>query len=517
MKKLMLCLMICGMWASGARGIEISLKPLGTYSTGIFDDGAAQILDYHPVFKWLVITNAADEAIDVVKVHPAAKPELLFKIGLPGKPLSVAAHPRYGMVAVSVEAGDATEPGTVEFYRMTGQHLGSVQVGALPDMIVWTPDGRKLLVANEGEPNDDYTVDPPGSVSIITLGTGPALARVVADAAVETVGFDSVAVDPGVRIFGPGATATEDLEPEYIAVSEDSKTAWVTLQENNAIAKLDIDAATFSWVRSLGYKDHSILGNGLDASNKDDAIAITTWPVRGMYLPDAIAAFTIDGQQYLITANEGDSRDYDGFSEEERVKDLDLDPDAFAAWPDLADNGNLGRLKVTNTMGDLDDDGDYDELYCFGGRSFTIWTGDGVLVSDSGDQLEQIMAAKFPAYFNSTDDESAFDNRSDDKGPEPEHVTVADIGGSTVAFIGLERIGGIMVYDVSDPTGPRFLDYFNNRNFEADPETAQAGDLSTEGLLLIPADNSPTHTPLLVAANEISGSTTIFEVQVRLP
>ncbi len=515
MKKSMVCLMLCGLWAGGAWGVDISLKPMGTYATGVFNAAGAQIVDYHPAFKWLFITNGADPAIDVVRIHPSGRPVFLFKIGVPGKPLSVAAHRHYRMIAVSVQGAAVTDPGTVEFYYVTGQHLGTVQVGSLPDMITWTPDGRKLLVANEGEPSADYTIDPPGSVSIITLGAGPWLSRMVAEATLETVGFDSVAVDPGVRIFGPGATAQNNLEPEYIAVSEDSTTAWVTLQENNAIAKLDIGTATFGWVRALGFKDHGKLGSGLDASDKDKAIAITPWPVRGLYLPDAIAAFTLGDEQYLITGNEGDIRAYAGYSEEARIGGLLLDPVAFAAWPDLIKSYNLGRLKVTNTMGDTDGDGDYDELYSFGARSFTIWNSEGAIVSDSGDQFEQITAAKYPANFNASDDTALFDSRSDDKGPEPEHVVVGRFGDSTVAFIGLERTGGILAYDVSDAAKPRFLDYYNNRDFLADPVTAEAGDLSTEGLLLIPANNSPTRTPLLVASNEISGTTTVFEVQVR--
>ena len=547
MKKLVFCLMVCGVLAGAACGVELSLKAVGTYSTGVFDDAAAQIVDYHPSTKQLFVTNCADETIDVLNIHRANDPKLLSKIDLSGKPLGLAVHPSYGLIAVSIEGEEVTDPGTVEFYRVTGQHLGSVFVGPLPDMIVWTPDGSKLLVANEGEPNDDYDVDPEGSVSIIMLGADKQLKKKVENATVETAGFDTVVPDADVRIFGPGATFAQDVEPEYIAVSDDSKTAWVTLQENNAIAKLDIDNAQFEWVRSLGYKDHSILGNGLDPSNKDKAIAIDTWPVYGMYIPDALAAFTVGEEQYIITANEGDSRDYDGFSEEERVKDLTLDSDAFDGWEDLQDNANLGRLKVTTTMGDLDDDGDYDELYCYGGRSISIWTEEEeelVLVSDTGDQFEQITAAKFPDFFNSTDDENNFDNRSDDKGPEPEHVVVGKIGDSQVAFVGLERIGGIMAYDVSDPEKPRFLDYVNNRDFSIpieievpvidpdtgepviDPDTGEpetedvlnpewqkAGDLSTEGLLFIPG--SASSCPLVVAANEVSGTVTVYEVQVR--
>ena len=418
---------------------------------------------------------------------------------------------------------------------MAGKPLGAVAVGPLPDMIVWTPDGKKLLVASEGEPNDDYDVDPEGSVSIITLGADGQLAERVTNASVQMVGFGAVVPDENVRVFGEDATFAQDAEPEYIAVSEDSKTAWVTLQENNAIAKLNIETAQFEWVRGLGYKDHSVLGNALDPSNKDDGIEIANWPVYGLYIPDAIAAFRVGEEQYLITANEGDSRDYDGFSEETRAANLDLDPDAFAGWEDIQDNKNLGRLTVTTTMGDVDDDGDYDEIYCFGGRSLSIWSAEGELVSDTGDQFERITAAKYPDFFNSTDDDNGFDSRSDDKGPEPEHVVVGDVGGSKVAFVGLERIGGIMAYDVSDPEKPRFLDYVNNRDFSipiwievtiVDPDTGEeteeeilnpewqkAGDLSTEGLVLIPG--SASSCPLVISANEVSGTVTVFEIQVR--
>lgn len=543
MKRLMCFLTMVCVSGAGAFGVELSLKAAGTYSTGVFDDAAAQIVDYHPRTKCLYVTNCADETLDVLNIRAAGGPKLLFQISLAGKPLSVAVHPKYGLIAVSIEGEEVTDAGAVEFYGMTGRPLGSVEVGPLPDMIVWTPDGKKLLVANEGEPNDDYDVDPEGSVSIITLEADNQLAAKVANATVQTVGFGAVVPDENVRVFGLDATFAQDAEPEYIAVSDDSKTAWVTLQENNAIAKLNIETAQFEWVRGLGYKDHSVLGNALDPSNKDSGIEIGNWPVFGIYTPDAIAAFTVDGEQYLITANEGDSRDYKGFSEENRCAKLDLDPDAFDGWEDLQENESLGRLTVTETIGDVDDDGDYDELYCFGGRSMSIWNAEGELVSDTGDQFERITAAKYPDNFNSTDDENNFDNRSDDKGPEPEHVVVGEVAGAKVAFVGLERIGGIMAYDVSDPEKPRFLDYVNNRDFSVsiwievpviDPDTGEpevddegeivteevlnpewqaAGDLSTEGLVFIPG--SASSCPLVIAANEVSGTVTVFEVQVR--
>jgi len=175
-------------------------------------------------------------------------------------------------------------------------------------------------------------------------------------------------------------------------------------------------------------------------------------------------------------------------------------------------------LKVTKAFPATEDDkGNYTSLYSFGGRSFTILDENGNLVFDSGDQFEQITAAMLPDYFNSTDDETKFDDRIDDKGPEPEHVVVGKIYGHTIAFVGLERIGGIMAYDVSNPANPMFLDYVNNRNFQADPEGPEAGDLGTEGLVFIPACRSPTRSPLVISAHKISGTTTVFQVNIEPP
>lgn len=270
----------------------------------------------------------------------------------------------------------------------------------------------------------------------------------------------------------------------------------------------------------LGQIDITRLRNRLDASNSDGRINIRNWPVKGMYLPDAIATFTVNGDTYLITANEGDARAYEGFSEEARVRDLRLDPAAFPNTLVLTSNAALGRLLVTNTRGDTDGDGDYDELYAFGTRSFSIWNSAGRQVYDSGDQFEYITAATYPEYFNanfntsSAQDRFIFDDRSDDKGPEPETVTTGVIDGQTYAFVALERTGGIMVYDITNPRSPQFVQYVNTANFEGGLRTnpPTAGDVSPEGLTFVPAADSPTGKPLVIAAYELSGSTVVFEV-----
>jgi len=272
----------------------------------------------------------------------------------------------------------------------------------------------------------------------------------------------------------------------------------------------------------------NIDGNGLDASDEDGEINIDNWPVQGMYQPDAIASYEVNGETFLITANEGDSRDYEGFSEEARVADLELDPTAFPNAAALQAEEALGRLTVSTVNGDTDGDGDFDQLNAFGGRSFSIRDAQGNLVYDSGDDFEQITAALLPESFNSDNSENnSFDSRSDDKGPEPEGVTTGVIVDRTYAFIGLERIGGVMTYDVTDPTRPTFVQYINNRDFsvEFDPEAAAAGEseawraagnLGPEGLTFIAAEDSPNGNPLLVTANEVSGTTSIFEISTIL-
>jgi len=305
-----------------------------------------------------------------------------------------------------------------------------------------------------------------------------------------------------------------NFEPEYIAISDDNATAYVTLQENNAIAVIDLTNSTITNVLPLGWKDHSAEGNGLDASDKDDAINIATYPFRGLYLPDAIAQVSIGGTQYLLTANEGDARDYDAYGEEERVKDLDLDPTAFPDAATLQADENGGRINVTTSMGDTDDDGDFDELYTFGGRSFTIWDDAGNIVFDSGDEFEQMLSTEFPDDFNSDNEENdSFDNRSDNKGPEPEAVEVATINGSHYAFIGLERIGGVFMYDITDPANATYVAYVNNRDFSVSDVTTDAvGDLGVEDVLYIADTISPDGKFYIVTSNEVSGTVSAFEI-----
>jgi hypothetical protein len=504
--------------------LEFSLTPIGRHTNGApFNLSAAEIVAHDPGTQRLYVVNGRDIRVDVLDIQDPTNPTKVGHLDMSphGRVVNSVAV-KNGLIAVAVEANVKTDPGVVVFVDRGGQVLRSVTVGSLPDMVAFSPDGRWLLVANEGEPNtynnfgsetNGPSVDPEGSVSIIDLASGVATATV----STATFGaFTRADLPAGVRIFGPNASVAQDLEPEYIAVSEDSTTAWVTLQENNALATVDIGSATVTSIASLGFKNHNVVGNGFDASDRDNnTINIRPWPTKGMYLPDSIQAFTFHGEHYLVMANEGDAREWPGFAEEVRVGSLTLDPVAFPNAAELKQTNNLGRLNVSRVDGDTDGDGDYDELYSYGARSFSIRRATGELVYDSGDELENLTAALFPTRFNASNSNNTFDSRSPSKGPEPEGLALGKVAGHTLAFVGLERIGGIAVYDISDPNNAAIVTYVNTRNFSGSFNFATAGDLGPEGVTFISADNSPNGQPLLVVAYEVSGSTTIFQINKR--
>ena len=937
---------------------QFSMEKISTYYTDVFDEGSVEILAYDPVTFTVFFTNADANSIGVLDISNPNDPTLVTEISQApygGGVNSVAVN--NGIVAVAVEAEDKTQNGKVVFWTTKGEYISDVEVGALPDMLTFTNDGSKVLVANEGEPNDDYSVDPEGSISIIDISGG------AASASATQINFNSYddkmahLTNKGVRIFGPGASVSQDLEPEYIAVTEDDSKAYVACQENNALVVVNIETAEIMDIYALGTKDHNsgapellqfnlneisgwpalgtpvydggqdpvmlggfsglyfdqaastatnyvfyavpdrgpndgavnrstvmpaaesnlrpfklpdyqgriakfsvnlatasvtldeqilltrkdgqtpitgrgnvpgwdetpvtytdantayanedfvgedgetyhllefdpfggdfegiqkdnlgnfwmcdeyrpaiynfapdgtlieryvpagtsmlgtdpqasgfygaetlpavyakrranrgfealaydgdnnivyafiqsplynpnsstrnnsdvirilgvdatdgtpvseyvyllernkdsgsslgrvdkigdavyigdgqfmilerdssvpgqntgkkyvyklslkgatnILGTaismkeestgpddktlemmtaddlasaginavyktkvlnlpsvgylpsdkpegiavlpngalvvlndndfglagagvsdnstvgiinfgdnyGLDASNRSADVDIRNWPVEGYFLPDAITSFAHNGENYIITANEGDGRDYDTYSDEERVEDLTLDAETFPNAAMMQMEENLGRLKTTNASGDIDGDGDHDVIYTYGARSFSIFDEFGNLVYDSGDDFEQKTLEAIPDYFNSTnDDNDSFKNRSDDKGPEPEAVTVAMVNGTRYALIGLERVGGIMVYDITDPKNPSFVSYTNNRDFSADAESREAGDLGVEDIKFVPAAQSPTRQDLVMTANEVSGTLTLFGVNPR--
>lgn len=468
--------------------IKESVTFAETGSIDLGDAGASEISAYDPLTKKLfVVNNGAVNKIDVVDLSNPSQP--VYVSSIPVAPFgglvnSVAVN--NGRLAAAIESVNKTDNGKAVIFKTSDYSvIAAVTVGALPDMITFSPDGNLILTANEGEPSLDYTVDPLGTVSII---------RTNENYAVTTLDFSGFAsqkdklVQKGFRIFGPNANFAQDIEPEYIAISNNSKTAWVTLQENNGIASIDLKTRKITEIFPLGFKNYNIPANAIDASDRDSKTALNTWPVKGMYQPDGIAVNPVNGTPFLYTANEGDAREYNNFVEAKRIGSISLDANAFPNAAFLQDQANLGRLNITSTLGDTDGDGDYDELYSFGARSFSIWNGEtGALVFDSKNELDQLAIAN----------NKYVDTRSDDKSTEPEGITTGRVGNNTLLFIGLERADAVVVYDITNPVKPSYLQWLN------------AG-VAPEGVLFVNAANSPTGKSLLIVSNETDGQVKIY-------
>ena len=566
-RSLILCALTLGLVACGGSDepvaaateptpISLNMEKTAGYThTGGLN--SAEISAYDPFSGRLFVINGALASVDVLALSntgTGASATLSMSLigtltsaqigsGLGGIN-SIAVH--NGIVALAIEAASKTNAGLVAFVRASDLSvIGTRTVGALPDMLTFTPDGRYLLVANEGEPTSygqADSVDPEGSISVIEVSglmpTASSLQLTVTSAGFTSFNAQAATLrTQGVRLPGIGTTTVaQDIEPEYISVSEDSRTAWITLQENNAVAVLDIASKTITQIRALGLKDHSLTGNGLDVSNEDGGtntnsgtptIKIANYPVKGMYMPDGIASFRIGTRTYLATANEGDAREYVGVTtvgatttvsrDDPRVREFcsgGFDSSVYGSLTaTIGLDSNLGRLRVDafaganrtgkNAMGQCN------ELVAFGARSLSIWDAANVsLVWDSGDQFEQRTSLLHPTLtFNASNDNSTLDDRSSAKGPEPEGVITAKFGSKTFAFVGLERVGGVMVYDVSNPAAPIYITYLNTR-------TGATSDRGPEGLLLIKAAQSPNGKPLLIVSNEISGTTAVFQINL---
>ena len=554
--------------AAGADGVDasrtaISLSFLGRgfNPDAAFDGSAAEIVDFDPATGQAFVVNAQAGGVDIYSLAAPANPTFVEELNVAadvaaaidgiaaadlGAVNSVAIHSASNTMVAVIAAAPETNNGYAAFYQASdGTFLAAVEVGALPDSVAISPDGNTVVVANEGQPSDDYTVDPDGSISVIDISGG---ASTVTAANVTAVTFDGLAAAdiPGVRISGPGGDIAAALEPEYVAISDNSATAYVSLQENNAIAEVDLATGTLTDVWALGFKDHRSPGNELDVSNRDDVINIRNWPVYGVYMPDSVATYTVNGVPYVVTANEGDSRDYAAHIDELRIKDIggtnsidlpladvlsfgaDYDQDGDVDSTDFLEDEALGRLKIITDLGvtgaNCDATGTepqnctYEALYAFGARSFSIFNAESqTLVFDSGNDFERITAERNPAGFNASNDSNAGDDRSDDKGPEPEGVELAVIEGRTYAFINLERVGGVMVYDITEPERAEFVQYVNDRDFTLADADLDAGvtDLGPEITHFVSAEDSPSGNALLLVSNEVSGTLAVYQIDVR--
>jgi len=476
-------------------------------ATGV--NGQGEIVAYDPDSGNFFVTNPGTDSLDVFG-YSAGVLTRTSSILLTGAPNSVDVY--NGLVAVAVEGATKQDLGRVQFFdAATFAQSPSVTVGALPDMLTFTPDGTKVIVANEGEA-DEVTglINPAGSVSIVDVAS-----RTAQTASFVPFNSQSAALQAaGVRISSAnGISLAQDMEPEYVAVSADGATAYVACQENNAFAIVDIATATITEIRALGEKDHSLPGNAFDASNQDGIDGnFQNWPVKGYYMPDGICTFTVNGVEYVASANEGDGRDdFPGFGDETRGNDMEagFTMDTEDPTPDtglytsaqLNDNALLGRLKMVTSpydilRGDTDGDGDVDQIYSFGARSVTIWDTAGNVVFDSGDVLEQAMLANGLWQ----------EGRSDDKGPEPEAVVFGQVSGVPCLFVGLERTNAVCVFDVRDPANAALVDVIDI------PGESGLAAFGPEGLKFLPAAVSPLGVETLAVTSEVGGVLSLFSL-----
>lgn len=522
---------------NGATDVEtVRVNRIGRYATGEAL-GGAEIVAFHAPENRLFVVNSGAGQVEVLDLSEPSNPvqdavleasDVVARqnvaIQSVGGTNSVDVHGN--LVAAAIEAEPATADGAIAFYDASSlEFVDAVPVGPLPDKVTFSPDGNYVVVANEGEPGE--STDPAGSVSVVDVANG------VGNAVVRTATFDAFdgqedrLREEGVHLVSPGdgeAVASEVIEPEFATITPDSETAFVSLQENNAIATVDLAEGTVTSIDGLGVKDFSLPGNELDTSDADSS-SLQNWPIKGMYQPDAIDAYEVAGETFVVTANEGDAKDF----EVGVLKNLSLDADAF----DLSENpyvDSVEELKAPENLGNMEvneaamaefaggSDG-YTDIYAIGGRSFSVWQveDDGLrLAFDSGSRFERTFIERYPdGHVNVVE-----------SGPETESVELGGVGDRTFAFVGHEKGSGITAYDVTSPENPTYTQTVVNRDYsvsEADlvaaaeetPESdtpARAGDFAPEGLHFVSARESPTSNPLICAGFEISGTVGVFEV-----
>ena len=507
-------------------GKGVNLTKIGSYVSGFSnkDGGVAEIVAYDKDNNnaWVVngatgkldilsmgnVTGARSDAMTATSIDISGKAAQAESSFTYGDMTSVAVSTKDDLVAVALQDKSYDKRGYIAFLRKNGDFLGMVPAGFQPDMVTFTPDGNTVLAANEGEPRNGIgsgITDPKGSVSVIRVNhENPAASR-SEDA--DFTAFDSKR-DELVKqniILSKGTAPSADLEPEYIAASNTK--AYVTLQEANAIAVLDISGGSYDGVYSMGFKDLGAESNAIDVLEDDKYEAAVYPDAVGAYMPDGIAAWESGGQQYIATANEGDAREWGDYANEGKVSITSAD--------------GTEAKKVRAIKADGTDGLPEGKTVLFGGRSFSIYkVEDSGLkqVYDSGNEFEKKTAETLASYFNCSNDDNLIDSRSRKKGPEAENVTVGTVNGKIYAFIGLERIGGIMVYDVTDPEKAQYSNYINSRDFSEDPAKlgegveSLKGDVAPEGLAFVSASDSPSKTPILLSAFEVSGTVAAYAV-----
>jgi hypothetical protein len=499
---------------------ELNMNLLTSFSNGVTGTNSAEIVTFDSDVDRMYIANSIGAKLDIVNFANPSNPILISSVAMApyGNINSVVAHD--SIIALAIENSNPQLNGSVVILDYNGNFLKQVTVGAMPDMITFNKNYTKILTANEGEPNSTYSVDPEGTVSIIDISGGISSLTQANVTTLDLTAYNTQStalLAQGIRLFSTSATVAQDLEPEYIAVSDDNTKAYVSIQEANALLTIDLTTNSILSLSALGYSPYNTgSGNALDASDQSGAVLITgDLPIKGAYMPDAISYATIGGQGYIFTANEGDSREFASVIDANRISSsvfANLDPVAFPDAAILKNNKFLGRLSALKYSGDTDGDGDYDELHVMSGRSFSIRNATtGAVVFDSKDLLEQITSKHpyFGSIFNASNTVGtpALKNRSDDKGPEIEGIAVHQFNGSMYAFVSSERLGGVFIFNVQNPSSPNFVGYYNNRS-----NTASGPDLGAEGIIFISAADSPNGNALVILANEVSSTLSIYQL-----
>ena len=511
---------------NGKASASLNLTQEGRYDAGMTnaDGGVMEIVDYNTATGWAYAINgqtgnltaipmkmlAAGETVDLLDgndIDVKSMIEAECEGFTYGDMTSVAVSADGTKLAAAIQAAGYADSGRVALFTCNADGTltfdQAYETGVQPDMVTFTPDDSRILTANEGEPREGYTqgaADPAGTVTVLSLADGKAVN--IGFEAYDSADARQALTDAGI-VLKKGTAPSADLEPEYIAAGND--TAYVTLQEANAIAAIDLNSLSVTGIYSAGYEDYSTVA--VDIDKKDEAYSPKTYEsLRGIRMPDSIALYSVGGTDYVVTANEGDSREWgDYLNEVERnFKDDETSPTGKIT----ADNSGLTGKVV------FFDSSDYDGLdtnldYLFGGRSFTVYKADGnglTEVFDSGSDFEAKTAIYVPENFNCSNDDKSIDDRSGKKGPESESVTIGTVGEKTYAFVGLERVGGVMVYDITDPANSMFANYINSRDYSGDI----AGDNSPEGLCFIPAGESWDGNAYLLAACEVSGTVAVY-------
>lgn len=548
----------------------VNLTLLGRYSSGQFGVGAANGVAWYGGNKVALVVNQQANRVEVISLSTPATPAMTATIDASaaaatalnramGKVAAVAVYDDpiatndRDRIAVTVMGATFADKGAIVVYKAADRSVLKVfETGVGPKAVTFNPGGRFIISANEGAPAPDYSVDPLGSIGVVDLEPAiiaPATTAVPVITLLDFTAFNRTGITPipeGSREaeIAPDvrfsrrpnvevqSTRAQDFEPEAVSSAVNDR-AYVSLQENNAMATVALNPARIETIVGFGSKDFNTATSSMDASDQDGATALTARPVRGFRQPGGLFAYRNADEVLVLTANTGAPRQLPGFDETTRAATLNLDPVVFPNAASLQQNNQLGRLVVSATEGNapavdmVPQDPDFESIFTYGARSFSLVRTTGFPIYDSGNDFERITLERLGANFNSAADANGTgDTRSDDQGPAPKAVTMGQIDGATFAFVGLSEVGGVMVYALDAALRvPRFLQYVNERNFNVSTSLPDAngdgvletnpavGDLGPTQMIFVPLSTSPTTDSLLLVANGISGTTTVYAVR----